>query len=287
MNYSLLFLSFLVFITGCTSLPGENIGADHVFTIDVSPNDLFTSATAPRTATATMEFQNNGEIDIQDVTLEIYDIGAIAEATRLVEGETRACLHGVGVIEAGTFASRSCELTAPTTIEDDVITTEVKARATYFTTLNDAVTISAITEDEYRVRQAKGEITSSTPVFTSTDDNLQIKTSFSDDMPIIIRPDKDAFMYIDISNIGNGRIESIDSGNIHATVQSKDGIQLDCPDIGAGTTSTFKIKDRDFPRITCKITLPNNVNYLNDQTVIIEIDYKYEIRTSQQVQIRR
>ncbi len=435
-----LFFLLALLVAGCVSM--ETSSSTSIFSVSVSPDDLFTSGTGK----AMIDFINTGTTPLRNVRVGIYDAGAVA---------TNDCNHAIGDVKEGSFASRQCTIVAPDAIEQGVITTEIKARATFEATLGGTDALSVMSEDEYRIEQAKGELMSSSPVYVHDDGRLKATVSFSEQMPVIKRPDKKLYMYVDIANVGAGRIEAIEAGNIlvngaasvEKRIDAKEGgtkriagtvnvvsnergydevetilyrfsdsadsskkdtyiatarlisaytvgdaslqymftglkdetyivvatvkrngnhydtslKKRDCPsspidgsprdcvvmagatqdftipltgDIGApadeckgrgfGSSACIKCTDESyiagsdvtkcysyvtptagsplgvtcpsqklyiqgsaFPRVTCEVALPANINYLSDYTLILSIDYPYEIRASQTVQVRR
>ncbi|MBI4014982.1 MAG: hypothetical protein HY365_03430 [Candidatus Aenigmarchaeota archaeon] len=313
MKIALVFLAAL--LAGCVSAPATVTGS--MLSLDVSPDDLFTSGTGK----ATLDFTNGGTTPLNNVAMTIYDAGALTAAS---------CLFNIGSVKEGSFISRSCAVTAPDVIEQDVVTTEVKARATFEATLSGTASVSAMSEDEYRIEQAKGGVLTTSPVYVHDDRRLKATVSFSDKMPVVKRPDTKLYMYIDIANVGAGRIETIgadaitvsESGNFASSattttpaseckstgggsvcVKCPDGSYFfgstditNCASYNAPAASSLDIKcpaqklyiqGSVFPRMTCEITLPADINYLSGYTLILSIDYPYEIRASHAVQVRR
>ncbi|MBS3054200.1 MAG: hypothetical protein J4431_01555 [Candidatus Aenigmarchaeota archaeon] len=205
--------------------------------------------------------------------------GAITEGTSVTPAGTQDIV--VDNVKAGSFAVRTCSLKAPETIESNVITTAVEGNAKFSSTLLGSETVSMISEEEYRIRQAKGEVIQSSRVSTPSDGRLQAAVSFSEPMPVIARPDKKAYMYIDISNVGGGRIPSIEKGSITLQEAGEQIVDKSCVD------QKFYIQGTAFPKIACEISMPGDINYLDAHSIILSIDYDYEIRASKDVQVRR
>lgn len=214
-----LFFLFVLLAAGCVSM--EAPPSLNAFSVSVSPDDLFTSGTGR----AALDFTNAGETPLRNVNVGIYDAGAAAECRGILanEGEEsyfdsclrlKDCNFAIGDVKESSFASRECMIVAPDAIEQDVITTEIKARATFDATLSGTNAISAMSEDEYRIEQAKGGVLTASPVYVHDDGRLRATVTFSEKMPVVKRNDKKLYMYIDIANVGAGRIDAIDAGNV-------------------------------------------------------------------------
>ncbi|MBI4019642.1 MAG: hypothetical protein HY364_05345 [Candidatus Aenigmarchaeota archaeon] len=203
----------------------------------------------------------------------------ITEGTSVTPSGTQDII--IDNVEAGSFAIRTCSLKAPEKIENDVISTTVEGNAKFSSTLSGSQAVSIISEEEYRIRQAKDEVIQSAPVLTASDGRLQLMVSFSEAMPVIARPGKKAYIYIDISNVGGGRIPSLEKGSITLQESGEQIVDKSCLD------QKFYIQGATFPKIACEINLPDNINYLEAHSIILSIDYDYEIRASKDVQVRR
>ena len=267
-------LAAVILVAGCLSVNQSPSGSDYI-SIDVTPSDVFTSGRA----TATLEFRNSGVTELRNVALSVFNAGALApQGCDFAAGPLA---EELSVVRPGSFAVRSCTLNAPASIESGLITTDVEASAKFSSTLSSVQTVSVISEEEYRIRQAKGEAVQSRPVFTNSDGRLKATMTFSEPMPVIVRKDKKTYMYMEISNVGGGRIPWIDARKVTIEEAGQNIVAADC----AG--QKLYIQGTAFPKIACEISMPADVNYLDDHSILISMDYDYEIRASKQVQVRR
>lgn len=120
-----------------------------------------------------------------------------------------ACSHGNPTLRPGGFDSYSCKIQAPPSIVDKSETNILRTRATFETKFSTSAIASIVSESEYQRMKATNSLSSSPRSFSSDDGNIRVDVEFSEDMPIVDRPNKDAYMYVTITNIGNGYLDQI------------------------------------------------------------------------------
>ncbi|MFH1420411.1 MAG: hypothetical protein ABIG30_00400 [Candidatus Aenigmatarchaeota archaeon] len=138
--------------------------------------------------------------------------GSDSDAIRFTTSEgIFSCAYGRETLRPNGLASYACNLRAPPASEMmlKIETTYVRTKSTFVTNISVPAIVGLIAEDEYIRQKNKGELSSGRSTFTKNDGNIQIDVSFSEPMPIVDRPDKEEYMYIDIRNVGDGVIDDI------------------------------------------------------------------------------
>ncbi len=148
-----------------------------------------------------------------DYCTELYELWAISEPKEadmtITEQGYSSCAYGNELVRPGEFDSFMCSLHAPSQILGGEEITYVRTKANFITEFSLPVIASIINEDEYHRRKTTGNLPSSPRSFSADDGNVQIDVKFSKDMPIVDRYGEDEYMYITVTNIGQGYLDEI------------------------------------------------------------------------------
>ncbi|MAH42205.1 hypothetical protein CL614_00560 [archaeon] len=154
-------------------------------------------------------------------TWKLGDDHVSSEEVRFYEG-FESCSYSNEKIRPNAFDSYMCRIHAPKSIIGDEETEFVRTKALFVTDFSIPVIASIINENEYQRRKAVNDLPSSPRSFTEDDGNMQIKVSFSADMPIVDRVSEEEYMYIDITNVGEGYLDEIRPQDIRIWDSSAD-----------------------------------------------------------------
>jgi hypothetical protein len=176
----------------------------------------------------------------------------------------------------------SCVLSAPNKndIASSTVSTNVGVNVNFTTTLSAAQIIEMVNENEYDLRLKTGNWETKPKSYTYSDKNIELQVDFSDNLPIIARPEKKSYIYFTIKNTGGGLISDIKAGDFSLTEISS--AVVSCETIG-GLSPVNNV----FPRIACTLNLPSNVDYISNHMIVINLNYNYEIRKDIPIKIVR
>jgi len=216
-----------------------------------------------------LDVNNNDVRSIKDVYMDIFETGSFTKVSD--------CEKEVDKIEPVSFDSLECVLRAPETIPTSPMTTTINARVQFDSKLSAVQVIEMITEDEYNIRERTGKLVKKPKTYSYKDNNLELQIDFSNRLPIVARGEK-KYMYLTIRNIGNGFVSDIKEGDIEIR---QDGDVVNCVEQDIAPIG------KEFPRIACELNMPEDINYLNNYVVILDIDYHYELREELLIDIIR
>lgn len=216
--------------------------------------------------------------------------------------EIGVCRKSFPKLDPKEFQTFSCQLAAGEVKES--ITNTISAKTTFSAELDAVQLIEMISKDEYERRKAADTFTTAPRKYTYSDGRLALDIEFSEDIPVIERSNKRYFMHLTIRNVGGGFVGDIEPGDF-IVVQGTDvkpplagineiqikGIRIE----GANNFLTLNadnlvkcdrlsqklspIGDK-FPRITCELLPPDNIDVIGNYPMAIKILYDYETRQS-------
>jgi len=195
-------------------------------------------------------------------------------------GKLNPCSKFLTDMDVGDVQTLECQLKAKL-VPYTPYQTKVSARVRYETNLSVVQTIDMMTESWYQSHELAGTLQRRPKSYSYNDKNLQLDLEFSDEMPIIKRSGKESFVTFKLRNIGNGFIFGIRSADLKI-IQNQE-ILKSCKIDSCGLIPIGK----DFPAFTCELSFPENINYLNNYIIIINIKYAYEVREEIPIEIIR
>ncbi|MCX6818390.1 MAG: hypothetical protein NT129_00120 [Candidatus Aenigmarchaeota archaeon] len=217
-------------------------------------------------------------------------------------------------LKPGDMMTHACKLKAPSKedMAGESLTGGAGVKITYDTELSAVQLVELITEDGYLIRKNTGDWSTKPKSYTYRDKGIEMQVEFSDELPIVVRKDKKAYVYFSIKNIGGGFISDIVGGNIYDTENhisyKLDGFSIPIDYRGDFSYGDFSIEQTkinnkfimtcsninklsqnndEFPRIACELNLPQNMDYLSNYPVTIKVHYDYEIRKDVPIKIVR
>ncbi|MFH1631287.1 MAG: hypothetical protein ABIA21_03665 [Candidatus Aenigmatarchaeota archaeon] len=266
----IILLATVVVSSGCINQVAVSSGGLDVRT-SFDPQKIFSSASA----TFYVDIENADRFDYNDVDVNVFNTGIL---------EMDDCSEYFDVIKPGEIKHLACTVTAPPaeelvqTTQTETVTTKVR----FSKTITGIHNIEMITEDEYTRQSQTGKYYTRASQQSFFDSYLRTDLTFSGDFPLIDRPGTKTFMYIDITDVGSGIPDDLSEDDIEILeVQNKGIFDCDTPEV------LTQIKNKFEPKISCTLTLPSDINYINDYTTIINIDYNYELRKTSTITIVR
>ncbi len=218
------------------------------------------------------------------------------------------CFKRKDELKPGDMMTHACKLKAPSKedMAEDSLTGGAGVKITYDTELSAVQLVELITENGYLIRKNTGDWKTMPKSYTYRDKGIEMHVEFSDELPIVVRKDKKAYVYFTIKNIGGGFISDIEGSYIkdkeNGIPYSMDGVSL-ANGIGDFSIEQTKIDNKfivtcsninkltqnndEFPRIACELNLPQNMDYLSNYPVTIRVHYNYEIRKDVPIKIVR
>ena len=213
-------------------------------------------------------------------------------------------------LKPGEFMTKTCIINAPNKgdMPDSTLTGTVGIGVSFDTALSGVQLVELITEEGYEIRKKAGDWNTKPKAYTYRDKNLELRVEFSDELPIIVRQDKKAYVYFTVRNIGGGYISDIENGRIY---NLDDGIfytlngevsynYIEHPDFvieqkkvnGQFIVTCDDITDmsplgNEFPTIACELNLPEDMEYLSNHLITVKINYEYEERDDLTVKVIR
>ncbi len=195
-------------------------------------------------------------------------------------GAMQECFANIYELRPGEIKTIECRLTAPPSeeIPKRSVANSIDVRLRFRNKLTALPTIEMISEEEHKRREFSGSVAAAPSSYSYRDKALQVDIGFSKNMPLVVREGEKAYMYIALTDIGDGMIYPIKQGDFNII---QDGEVIgNCDNLGV-----LRPDGKAFPKITCELNLPKDVNYLSNYAAIINIDYSYEYRVSAQVEI--
>lgn len=261
----------VLFASGCVIEPAGSGDAGIRVNAVADPFTVF----AGSTTNVYVDVENKGMTNFNNVIMDVYYTG-------LLRNEGPACAKRIDVIEPGEITSTGlCQLKAPDIedIKSSTMPTSIGVSAKFSGMLTAVPLIEMITESEYRNMVMTGEWETKSGSYTYSDGNIELQVDFSDKLPIVVRPDKKAYIYFTIKKLGNGYISNMNDGRI--SIEDSQAI-VRCSPIGE------LVPEGDtFPRIACELVLPTGIEYLSSYRITLSIYYDYEIRKELQIKIVR
>ncbi|MFH0832709.1 MAG: hypothetical protein V1900_03260 [Candidatus Aenigmatarchaeota archaeon] len=253
-------LILAVLVAGCTQKAAD--GELIIKITDVNPEKIFTGGKT----IVTMDVENNGNRTIRNVFIDFFETGFLMKGV---------CSKNIAELSPGGYDTLSCELTAPFAIPSDKIINTVEARARYQARLSMAKPITMVSREEYDLQSKTGKLKLEPRTYSFKDDNIELQVEFSKELPLV--EGRKEYAYFTVINIGSGFINSIRPNDM--IIESN---IISCPPRVA-----ISPIGKTFPRIACEIFVPENINYLSEDMLIININYNYEVRDKTDVEVIR
>lgn len=266
MKYLIIAIVFIVLLSGCIDNVVQQTGGLET-TMIADPPEIFIN----RPVTIYLDIENTDTKNLHDVYTEFFDTGILLG---------KCDSSNLSILLPEQFKTISCTLLAPQEIAQNRATTEISSLVRFNTEFSLVQLVEMVSEQYYELHL--GEIERKPSSYVYKDKNIQVDIEFSDALPVVVRPEKKAFMYITIKNIGNGFITFLhhDAFSLEPVrPQSEKIVECDFPDLVP--------TDREFPRIACEMRMPENVEYIYNHDVIFSLSYEYEVRDKTTVNIVR
>ncbi len=261
-------LLLVILFSGCTSVVPSGLQV----TLEANPSRMFSESFS----TLHVDIDNHDSKILRDVSFSAFETG-ILDAYRLNNGEPGgACETSFAQIRPGEFKTFSCVLAAPPL--QDSVTTEINTRVNFNSYLETTQLLEMMTEGEYQRRVSAGSFESKPRSYTYKDSNVMLEIDFNEQLPLIITPGKEYFVYFQVTNVGNGIVKDIEPGEF--IVQSD---ILQC-----SQATKLMLNGREFPRVACRILL--SPEYLQGKEFITSdikasLAYNYELRNSLKIDV--
>jgi hypothetical protein len=277
MKKAYLLLLPLIFILGCASTQS---GSSLKFDLFADPGTVLQGSSA----LVHMDFTNQDIKKIYNVEVFVFNPGLMKETDPACSESGKAQF-----LLPGEFRSYACSFQAPE-INQDRMTTQLDAKATFDSTLSAAQQLEMYSELEYNNRLAKGGLETKPQSYVYSDRNLQLTVDFTEPLPLIAKENRKLFVTFTLQNIGSGMISKINPKDI--TIDQHGNVILVSP-AGEGGYEPCRLQEqlvasgKTFPTFSCQILLPENMNMIQNYNFFIDVDYSYEIRNSISIDIIR
>ncbi len=279
----------IIFISGC--IQPQTVGGGLFVTLTPDPSKVFASGEVR----VNVDIDNQNPRRVTDVEADIFDAGIFnilgtADYTQSGEYITPgACGKFIEFMLPDDFKTLSCLLMAPqkTDLAEDTQKSVVSSRVSYTTELPVVQLIEMMTESEYITRLERGQLAKKPSSFVYRDKNVEIIVEFSDEMPIVVRPDREYLMYITIKNIGNGFIGDIDDTNLRVSPVGYNNANIARCDEIIKSGWSLKLQGKEFPRVACRLELPTGVTVVENYGLEIALKYRYEVRGKTEITVIR
>lgn len=279
-GFYLIALLLLVFTAACIGSPvTKNNGL--VLDLQADPSTVFENSDVM----VHVDLDNTDSRRLYNVKAEIFDSGALSS-----EG---ACEREYGILLPEQFETFTCNFKTPS-INQQRFSTEIGAKAVFDVPFAFTQTIEAITEQEFRNRQATNSLQTKPSVYRHRDRNIAVDVEFSEPLPMVVKDGKEIFVKFTIRNIGNGFVDSLESGDITITQKIEQGETV--LDTGCIPGELLPL-GKEFPTFTCKINpfytylpdtdLGKGPRPIQSYDITMNIDYNYEIRDSLKIDVIR
>jgi len=260
-----LLLMLLLAFSGCIGT--QQYSSSILTKMYADPSNVFIN----RDVTIYLDIENIDEKNLYDVYAEIFDTGSLSGSCEpLYEN----------IMMPGQAKTLTCTLMAPLNINGNIEITGITSSTRFNKDFDIVQLIELVSENYYNIHL--GEIKTKPKSYVYRDKNIEVDIEFSDNLPIVIRPEKKAFMYITIKNIGNGFLSDISKESFSITPVKENQPQiLDCkfPDIIP--------TGRQLPRIACELYMPEGVDYIYNYDIAFSFNYQYEVRDQITVNIMK
>lgn len=294
MKYAMI-IALMIAAAGCISQ--TQTGKDLAVKMTAEPPQVFQG----QATTLFIDIDNRGGNNAYYVVFELFDTG-IMKLTRGID--ERGCRKAFPALKPGEFQTFECKLQAGEVKE--TTSGRISAKTTFSAMLDAVQLIEMISREEYERRKAAGTFATQPRKYTYSDGRLALDIELSEEPPVIERSGKNYFIYLTIRNTGSGFVGDIEPGNF-VIVQGTDirkpaEIQSNRIELGLqGSVSDFTIGDNlvkcerldqklspigdRFPRITCELLPPDNIDVIGNYPMAIKILYNYETRQSLDIRI--
>src|SRR3989338_5713181 len=269
MRYILLLalVASVVLMSGCASVRS---GGGLVVELQADPPSVFVNSST----IIHIDVDNRQEKSVDNVVVELFDNGTFIG---------NDCIASFPRMLPNEFRSIACLLYSPGKIEEPFTESEVNVRTTFDSKLSAVQVFELVSEEEYE-RRSYG-YSSAPSSYTYSDKNVRLDIEFSDQPPLVMRPGKEYFVYMTITNIGNGFIDNIGPGDLMIVPANPSSAgMLSCPVLEQ--RGILYPNGNTFPRIACEIdSSPASPSENADFTVTLK--YHYELRSRLRINIVR
>ena len=258
-------IASVVLISGCTSVrSSEGI----VMNLQADPSSVFANSST----ILHIDVDNRQDKSAYNVLVQLFDTGLL---------RADECIAAFPRMLPYEFQTFGCVLYAPEKIEEPYTEAEVNARMSFDNELSAVQIFEIINEEEYE-RRSYG-YSSAPRSYSYSDKNVRLDIEFSDQPPLVMRPGKKYFVYMTITNIGNGFIDNIGPGDLMIVpANPRSAGMLSCPVLEQ--RGILYPNGNTFPRIACEIdSSPASPSENADFTVTLK--YHYELRSRLSIKI--
>lgn len=241
----------LLFLAGCSVPlpPSEGLS----LTLLANPESIVPGG---RT-TLTLDLENLNEKTVKTIVADVFETGIL---------QKRSCRKEVAELRPSQLETLQCELTAPAQLLADQ---QVFARVTYATSLHATQVVRVMSPQQYDLEQKKGTLSFDAKRASFRDKNMEVTLEFSREPPLLPLPEN-RIVTVSIRNIGTGLVNRLGAADIR--------IRSDLFAGGSCAAKELAPVGKDFPRISCEIAFPPDINFISDRVISIDIAYQYEVR---------
>src|SRR3989344_439390 len=252
-------------LSGCSAVKSDGLS----IRLSADPSPVFSGSST----VVSIDVDNRNDKSINDVVVKLFDTGVL-------RGQT--CGAVFPRLLPQEFQTISCRLDAP--LVNDSIGTEINVIASFASTFSASQTFEVLSESEYNRRRSVGFM-QAPKTYTYGDRYVRLDVEFSEAPPLVIAPDKKYFVYLTITNVGDGFLKDIVFGELRLDVNELETppMIIQCPDITVLTPA-----GKRFPRLACDIPAPQDyfaVRSFKTSGFIVSLDYQYELRDSLKIQV--
>jgi hypothetical protein len=213
--------------------------------------------------TVFLDLKNNGTKSY-NIEAEFFDVGLFTK-----KGECKKKFE----LKPRFEQSLECKLIYDKELEKEIPQT-IYASVIYSSDFSIIKEIVFMTQEEYEGRRITGRLETLPRTFVENNNDLEILIEITEN-PIIVR-DVEQYLYLTIRNVGNGIVKDIENPEIN--ILPNIPIECDVP--------KKMYVERTGERIACKINAKNiEKSYLNAYA-IINIKYKYQLKSSAEIIVR-
>lgn len=270
MRYILLLalVASVVLISGCTSVrSGDGV----VVELQADPPSVFANSST----IIHIDVDNRQEKIVYDVVVQLFDKGTFMG---------NECIASFPRMLPNEFQSIACLLYSPEKIEEPFTESEVNVRTTFDSELSAVQVFELVSEEEYERRAASGNYGSARS-YTYSDRNVRLDVEFSDQPPLVMRPGKEYFVYLTVTNVGNGFMGNIMPGDLVIVPNNpRSESILSCPVLEQG--GILYPNGDTFPRLACRV-VSSPVAASENADFVVTLNYKYETRGKLRISIVR
>lgn len=254
MKRIILTISLLVFISGCIINAPAATSEGVSMKLSASPPQVF----AGRETTLYIDVENKNQKAITDIESDAFDKGMLLGS----------CKGEIDSMEKNEFKTFICRLSAPRAdmLPESRIDNAVWTKVSYDNSLAAAQVTKIISQNEFEIRQRTGKDVKESRSFAYSDKNIELLVEFSNDLPLVAG--RKEFVYFTVKNIGNGFLS-----NVRISLDSS-VLSNDCK------SRNIDVIGKTSPRFACELLIEKEINYLSSPTIIINIDYNYEVRNT-------